>query len=156
MNINLTLFGQTITFIVFVWFCLKYVWPPLVTALETRKQKIADGLAAAERGQHEQKLAETKAKQILEEAKSKASDIITRAESRASEIVEESKGEARVEGDRLKKAAQAEIEQEVNRAREALKAEVAAIVIAGASKVLEREVDARSHNDLLNSLVAEL
>jgi len=156
MNINLTLIGQTITFIIFVWFCLKFVWPPLVHALEARKKKIADGLAAAERGQNEQRLAETKAKEILHDAKNQASEIINKAESRASEIVEESKDDARSEGERILNAARAEVDQEVNRAREALKAEVAGIVITGASKVLEREVDAKSHDDLLNSLVAEL
>ena len=156
MNITATLIGQSITFFIFVWFCMKYVWPPIMAALHERKTKIADGLAAAERGQHEQKLAQEKAVKEISEAKTKAAEIIAKAESRAAEIVEESKNDARAEGDRIKKAAQAEIDQEVNRAREALKAEIAAIVVAGASKVLEREVDAKAHDALLNSLVAEL
>lgn len=107
MNINLTLFGQTIAFIVFVWFCMKFVWPPVVNALEERKKRIADGLAAAERGQHEQKLAEQRVAEKLREAKEKAQEIIAQAERRASEVVEESKGQARAEGARLLEAAKA-------------------------------------------------
>lgn len=156
MNITATLIGQSVTFFIFVWFCMKFVWPPIMAALHERKTKIADGLAAAERGEHEQKLAQTKATEMLHEAKNKAAEIIAKAESRAAEIVEESKGDARTEGERILTAARAEVEQEVNRAREALKAEIAGIVIAGASKVLEREIDAKSHDDMLNSLVAEL
>lgn len=156
MNITATIIAQSITFFLFVWFCMKFVWPPIVAALHERKTKIADGLAAAERGEHEQKLAQERATEMLHEAKNKAAEIIAKAESRAAEIVEESKDDARTEGERILNAARAEVDQEMNRAREALKGEIAGIVIAGASKVLEREVDAKSHDDLLNSLVAEL
>jgi F-type H+-transporting ATPase subunit b len=156
MNITATLIGQSVTFFIFVWFCMKFVWPPIMAALHERKTKIADGLAAAERGEHEQKLAQERATEMLHEAKNKASEIIAKAETRAAEIVEESKDDARTEGERILNAARAEVDQEVNRAREALKSEIAGIVVAGASKVLEREVDAKSHDDLLNSLVAEL
>ena len=112
MNFNATLIGQSITFIVFVWFCMKFIWPPVMHALEDRKKKIADGLAAAEHGKHEQELAEERAKEILREAKDQAGEIISRADKRAAEIVEEAKGDAREEGARLLTAARAEIEQE--------------------------------------------
>jgi F-type H+-transporting ATPase subunit b len=156
MNINLTLIGQTISFIIFVWFCMKFIWPPIVNALEERKKQIADGLAAAERGQHEQKLAEQRASDKLREAKEKAQEIIAQAERRASEIVEESKSQARSEGERLLEAAQAEIEQEFNRAREALRAQVVTLAVSGAGKVLEREIDAKAHDNLLDELAGNL
>ncbi|MCW9024236.1 MAG: F0F1 ATP synthase subunit B [Gammaproteobacteria bacterium] len=156
MNINLTLLGQTITFIVFVWFCMKFVWPPIMNALEERKKKIADGLAAAERGAHEQELAEKRAAEVLHKAKQQAQDILAQAQKRASEIIEESKGTAREEGKRIIIAANAEIEQEANRAREELRGQVASLAIAGASKVLKREVDAAANEDLLKDLVAQL
>ena len=156
MNINLTLIGQTISFIFFVWFCMKFIWPPIVNALEERKKQIADGLAAAERGQHEQKLAEQRASEKLREAKEKAQEIIAQAERRASEIVEESKGQARTEGERLLEAARAEIDQEFNRAREALRAQVVSLAVSGAGKVLEREIDAKAHDNLLNELAGNL
>ena len=156
MNINLTLLGQTITFALFVWFCMKYIWPPVMTALETRRKEIADGLAAAERGQHEQELAEKKAAEYLREAKSQASDIVAQAQKRASEIVEEAKNDARAEAERIVAGANAEIEQEINRAREQLRAEVAAIALAGAEKILEREIDASAHKKVLDELAAQI
>lgn len=156
MNINATLIGQSIAFFLFVWFCLKFIWPPLINALNERKKVIADGLAAAERGQHEQELAQKRAAEVLHEAKQQASEIIGRAEKRANEIVEEAKTDAKQEGGRILTAAQAEIDQEVHRAREALRTQVVGIALAGAEKVLEREIDANTHNDLLNKLVAEI
>ena len=156
MNINATLIGQAIAFFLFVVFCMKYVWPPILQALEERTKKIADGLAAAEHGKHEQALAEERAKELLREAKEQAGEIITRADKRASEIVDEAKGDARAEGDRLLVAAQAEIDQEVNRAKEDLRGQVVAIALAGAGKVLEREVDETTHAELLNKLAAEI
>ena len=156
MNINLTLIGQSITFAVFVWFCMKFVWPLLTNALHERKTKIADGLAAAERGVHEQELAEKRAAEKLHEAKEQASSIIAKAEKRASEIVDESKNEAREEGERLLAAAKAEIDQEVQRAKESLRTELGAIVISGAEKVLEREVDAAAHDDMIKKLAAQI
>lgn len=156
MNFNATLIGQSITFIVFVWFCMKFIWPPVMHALEERRKKIADGLAAAEHGRHEQELAEERAKEIIREAKDQAGEIITRADKRAAEIVEEAKGDAREEGARLLTAARAEIDQEVNRAREALRGKVVSIALAGAGKVLEREVDESAHGELLNKLAAEI
>ncbi len=156
MNINLTMLGQLIAFIMFVTFCMKFVWPPIMNALHERKKTIADGLAAAERGHREQQLAEERAKKVLWENKTQATEIITRAEKRASEIVDEAKEEARAEGKRLLVAARADISQEVNIAKEALRAQLASITIAGASKVLEREIDVKVHNELLNKLAAEI
>ena len=156
MNINLTLIVQLISFALFVWFCMKFVWPPVMGALDARKKTIADGLAAAERGKHEQELAEKRAKELLTETKEQAAELIAQAQKRASEIVEESKNEARSEGQRLLEAARAEIEQEVNRAREQLRSQVVALAVAGAGKVLAREIDAKAHADLLDDLVANL
>ena len=156
MNFNATLIGQSITFIVFVWFTMKFVWPLLEGPLAERKKKIADGLAASERGKHEQELAEERAKDILREAKDQAGEIISRADKRAAEIVDEAKDDARAEGDRLKVAAQAEIEQELNRVREELRGQVVTIALAGAGKVLEREVDESTHGELLTRLAADI
>lgn len=156
MNINLTLIGQSITFLVFVWFCMKFVWPPIMNALEQRKKMIADGLAAAERGAHEQELAEKRATEVLHEAKQQAQDIIAQSQKRGSEIVDEAKNTARDEAQRILTAANAEIEQEANRAREELRGQVASLAIAGASKVLKREVDAAANEDLLKDLVSQL
>jgi F-type H+-transporting ATPase subunit b len=156
MNINATLIGQAITFFVFVWFCMKFVWPPIMNALEARKKTIADGLAAAERGRHEHDLAEQRAKEVIREAKDEASNIIAQAQKRASEIVEESKLQAREEGARLVSAANAEIDQEVNRAKEVLRGQVVSIAVAGASRVLKREIDSEAHNELLNDLVSQI
>ena len=156
MNINLTLIGQSITFIVFVWFCMKFVWPPVMAALNERKQKIADGLAAAEKGKHDEELAKERAVEELKKAKAQAQEIINGAEKRASEIVEEAKDTARTEGERLLTAANAEIEQEANRAREQLRGEVVSLAVAGAGKVLKREIDEKANEDLLKDLVAQL
>ena len=156
MNINATLIGQGIAFFLFVVFCMKDVWPPILHALEERKKKIADGLAAGEHGQREQALAEERAKELVRQAKEQAGEIITRADKRAAEIVDEAKDVARVEGQRLLTAAQAEIEQEVNRVKEGLRGQVVSIALAGAGKVLEREVDEATHAELMNKLAAEI
>jgi F-type H+-transporting ATPase subunit b len=156
MDINLTLIGQSISFLVFVWFCMKFVWPPIVAALDERTKKIADGLAAAERGQHEQELAQKRAAETLHEAKQQAAEILGQANKRAAEIVEEAKTDARTEGERLVEAAKAEIEQEVNRAKEQLRQQVASVALAGATKVLEREVDEQTHRDMLSQLAAQI
>jgi F-type H+-transporting ATPase subunit b len=156
MNINLTLIGQSITFIFFVMFVMKFVWPPLVAALDERKKTIADGLAAAEKGKHDGELAKQRVLDTLKDAKAQAQDIINLAEKRASEIVEESKDTARVEGERIITAANAELEQEVNRAREQLRGQVVSLAVSGASKVLKREIDEKANEDLLKDLVAQL
>ena len=156
MNINATLIGQSIAFFIFVWFVMKYVWPPLVTALEERKKTIADGLAAAERGKHEQELAEKAAESHIKEAKEQAAEIVAQAQKRATEIVEEAKDGAKEEADRIKAAATAEIDQEVNRAKEHLRQTVAGITIAGAEKVLKREIDEKAHADIVDDLIAQI
>ena len=156
MNINATLIGQAVAFFLFVVFCMKFVWPPILQALEERKKKIADGLAAAEHGKHEQQMAEERAKELLRKAKEQAGEIISRADKRAAEIVDESKDDARAEGDRLLVAARAEIDQELNRVKEDLRGQVVAIAMAGAGKVLEREVDEATHAELMNKLAAEI
>ena len=156
MNINATLIGQTITFFLFVWFCMKFVWPPIMQALAERKKQIADGLAAGERGKHELELASKRAAENLHEAKQKAAEIIAQAEKRASQVIEEAKGAAKDEGNRILVGAKAEVEQEVFRAKEVLRQHVADLAVAGAAKILRREVDAKAHADLLTAIKAEL
>ena len=156
MNINATIIGQAIAFALFVIFVMKYVWPPLIAALDERKKTIADGLAAAERGQHEQELAEKRAAEHIKEAKDQSSEILAQAQKRASEIVEEAKGTAKEEAEGIKKAATAEIDQEVNRAKEHLRQQIAGITIAGAEKVLKREIDEKAHGDLVDDLIAQI
>ena len=156
MNINATLIGQMLTFAVFVWFCMKYVWPPITNILAERNKKIAEGLNASARAEQDLQLAQEKATHQLKEAKQEAAAIIEQANKRASQLVEEAKGKAREEGDRLLKAAEAEIEQEFNRAKEELRAKVAALAIAGAEKVLESQVDAQAHAQMLDKLATEL
>ena len=156
MNINMTLIGQSITFAIFVWFCMKFVWPPIVNALDARRKQIADGLAAADRGKHELEIASKRATETLHEAKQKAAEIISQAEKRSAQLVDEAKTDAKSEGDRMILAAKAEIEQEAHRARELLRGEVAVLVVAGAEKILRREVDAKAHADLLETIKNEL
>ena len=156
MNINLTLIGQSIAFVVFVWFCMKLVWPPIVSALNERKAKIADGLAAAEEGQKAKAQAQEQVAQVTGEAKDQAQEIIRRAEKREAEMIEEAKGSARSEGDRILSSARGEIDKEVNMAREALRAQVAALAVAGAAKILEREVDEGAHAKMLDDLISQL
>jgi F-type H+-transporting ATPase subunit b len=156
VNINLTLFGQLVTFVLFVMFCMKYVWPHIVGAMEERAEIIAEGLAAADRAGHDLELAQEKAVERLKEAKEEAAVIVDAAGKRGTQIVEEAKDLARAEGERLKEAAQAEIEQEVNRAREHLRSQVAALALAGAEKVLAAEIDINRHGELVDKLAAEL
>lgn len=156
MNINLTLIGQTFAFAIFVWFCVKYVWPPLSDAMRTRQKKIAEGLAAADRASRDLELAQEKAAHEMRQAKQEAAALIDQANKRANQIVEASKGEARQEGSRLIEQAKAEIQQERTRARDALRAEIAVLAIAGAEKILETSVDAKAHSKMLDQLAAEL
>ncbi|HEX8873514.1 MAG TPA: F0F1 ATP synthase subunit B [Nitrosospira sp.] len=155
MNINFTLLSQAMAFAIFIWFTVRFVWPPLMRAIENRQKTIADGLAAGERGKHELELASQRSADVVRDAKQRASDIIVQAEKRAAEIIDEAKGAARDEGDRIIAGAKAEVEQEVFRAREALRQQVADLALAGASKILRREVDAKTHADLLASIKAE-
>ena len=156
MNINATIIGQTIAFAVFVWFCMKYVWPPIIQTLNDRKKEIADGLAAAARGEKELELAQEKISEQLREAREKAQEIIELANKRGSQIVDEAKEQARMEGDRIKTAAQADIEQEANRAREVLRTQVAALAVAGAERILGENLDESANSRLVDDLVAEL
>lgn len=156
MNLNLTLIGQTIGFALFVAFCMRYVWPPMRDALHERQKKIADGLAAAERGEHEEELARQRATETLREAKDQASGIIDQAQRRANEIVEEAKDQARTEAERIKQQAHSEIDQEITRAREQLRGQVAGIALAGAERVLHAEVDRDKHSRVLDELVESL
>ena len=156
MNINATLIAQTIMFILFVWFCMKFVWPPIMQALSDRKKQIADGLAAGERGKQELEQASKSDADEMLVAKQKAAEILAQAEKRSSQVVEEAKGLAQEEGDRIVSMAKAEVEQEIVRAREALRQNVADLAVAGAAKILDREVDAKAHADLLKNIKAEL
>ena len=156
MNINLTLFGQTFAFAIFVWFCMKFVWPPITKAMQERQKKIAEGLDAAGRAQQDLKLAQEKVTNTLRETKEQATLILEQAIKHASAIVEEAKQQARAEGERLVNAARAEIEQEVNRAKDQLRAQVAALAVLGAEKILESQVDAKVHNDLVEKLASQL
>ena len=154
MNINLTLIGQLIAFVAFVAFCMRYVWPPITAAMAERQSKIAEGLAAADRAGHDLELAQQRANEQLTEAKREAAGIIEAANKRAQAVVEEAKQAAMVESERVKAAASAEIEQERARAQEQLMAQLSALAVAGAQKILGAEIDADKHADLLKTLSA--
>ena len=156
MNFNATLIGQMITFVVFVWFCMKYIWPPLMAALEERNARISEGLAAAQRGQQDLEDAQAKVSDSLNDAKQQAQEIINQAQKRANEIVDEAKGAARGEADKIKVAASADIDQQINSAREELRKEVSSIALAGAAQILKREVDAKAHAAVLDELVTQI
>ncbi len=152
MNINATMLGQMIAFAFFVWFCMKYVWPPLTAALAERQKRIADGLEAAEKANIDLEQAQDKVAEQLKEAKVQAASIIDQANKRATQIVEEAKNQGREEGQRMIVGAQAEIEQEINRAKEQLRGQVASIAIAGAEKILEASIDEAAHARLTEKL----
>ncbi len=156
MDIHLTLVAQAIAFAVLIWVTVQYVWPPLLNAIETRQKTIADGLAAAHEGKSALEVAAKKSEVTLNEAKQKAGEIVGQAEKRASQIVEEAKGTAKIEGERILAGAKAEIDQEVNRAKEGLRAQVSVLAIAGAEKILRKEIDGKAHSDMLSKLAAEL
>ncbi len=156
MDINATLLGQAITFAILVWFTMRFVWPPLMKAMEERSQRIADGLAAAEKGQHDLELAESRAKTILREGKQQAQEAIAHAQKRADEIIAEAKAQAHLEGEKIVAAAHAQGAQELRLARDALQKEVAQLALIGAEQVLMREVDAVRHREVLDKLAARL
>jgi len=156
MNFNATMWGQMITFAVFVWICMKYIWPPIMGILEERNARISEGLAAAQRGQQDLEDAQTKVGESLNDAKQQAQEIINQAQKRANEIVDEAKDAARDEADKIKTAATADIDQQVNSAREHLRKEVSSIALAGAEQILKREVDATVHAAVLDDLVAQI
>ena len=156
MNFNLTLLGQTIAFAVFVWFCMKYIWPFLMNAIEARQTEIADGLAAAEKGKSSLAQAESEAAKVIGEARSQAKGILDQAHTRANEIVEAARGEGEAERKRILSSGQAELEVELNRARDELRGQVAAIAMAGAEQILAREISPETHRELLDSLASRL
>jgi F-type H+-transporting ATPase subunit b len=156
MNINLTLFAQALVFAGLIWFTIKFIWPPLLAAIEARQKQIADGLAAGEQGRKSLELSTRQAEEAIKEARARATDILSQAEKRAAQLIDEAKGTAKDEGAREKAAAKAEIGQELQRAREMLREQVAALAVAGAEKILRREVDARAHAELLDGIKRQL
>ena len=156
MGVNLTLVGQMITFTLFVLFTMKFVWPPLTAAMEERAKRIADGLAAAEKGQEAQAEAEKQVESALLDARTQAAELVAQAQKRHNEVVEEAKSAAAAEGARLLDAARAQIEQETTQARDALRLQVARLALVGAEKILQREVDKASHEQMLNELAGQL
>lgn len=156
MNINLTMLGQLIAFVIFVWFCMRFVWPPLVGAMRDRQAQIAEGLDAANRAAHDLEVAQKTATEQLTQSKEKAAEIIEQANKRATTIIDDAKDAAKQEGDRIVLAAQAEVEQEINRAKEELRKQVSELAVQGASKILQKTVDASVHDELLQKLAQEL
>jgi len=156
MNLNLSLVAQAITFAAFIWFTVKFVWPPMLRAIEARQKTIADGLAAAEQGKRSLETSSKQADEEIRRARERAAEIIAQAEKRTAQMIEEAKNTAKEEGNREKAAAKAEIEQEVTRAREQLRDRVASLAVAGAEKILRREVDAKAHGDLLDAIKRQL
>ena len=156
MHINMTMLGQMISFVFFVWFCMKFVWPPLTQLMRDRQQTIAEGLEKAAQAEKQLEQANDAAETELEEAKKQAAELINQATNRGTQIVEEAKALAREEGERIKHAAEAEVEQEVNRAREMLRSQVSDLAIQGAERILEVSVDRERHQEMLNKLAAEL
>ncbi len=156
MNITVTLIGQMIAFILLIWFVNKVLWGPLSKIMNDRQARISDGLAAADKGKHELEMAEKRAKDVLKDAKNKAADVIAQADKRAGEIVEEAQNTAKAEGARIVQAAQADIDRQVNQAKEQLRTQVSAIALSGAERILKREIDAKTHNDLLKDLAAQI
>ena len=156
MNLNLTLIAQAVTFAAFIWFTVKFIWPYMLRAIEARQKNVADGLAAAEQGRRSLETSTRQSEEAVAQARNRAAEILTQAEKRAAQLVDEARGAARDEGNREKAAAKAEIEQEVTRAREQLRDHVASLAISGAEKILQREVDAKAHADLLESIKRQL
>lgn len=156
MNINATLLGQMIVFGVFVWFTMKFIWPPLMQAMRDRQKRISEGLAAAERGARELNEATEKAENLLRESREQAQEILNNAQKQANETIERSRDEAREEGERQKAAAREEIDQAVAHAKDELRREVGRLAVAGAERILRREIDDTAHNDIVDDLVANI
>src|SRR5436190_11929991 len=156
MNINLTMLMQAVAFGVFIWFCARFIWPPLMRAIETRQKQIADGLAAGEQGRKELALAEKRDAEMLVEAKARSAEIVAIGEKFKAETIEQAKLDAKTEADRIITAAKAEIQQEVARAKEQLRDAVADLAVAGAAKILKKDVDMKTHAELLAQLKREL
>ena len=156
MNFNLTLIMQAVAFLAFIWFCAHFIWPPLMRAIETRQKQIADGLAAGEQGRKELASAEKRDAEMLAAAKARSAEIVAIGEKFKAETIEQAKVEARVEAERIVAAAKAEIQQEIARAKEQLRDAVADLAVAGASKILKKDVDTKVHADLLAQLKRQL
>jgi F-type H+-transporting ATPase subunit b len=156
MNLNLTLLGQMLTFAVFVWFTMKYVWPPMTKALNARQKTIADGLAAAEQGERSLELADRKAQELLRESKLQASQILEEANKRADHIMEEAREAAREDGQRIVAHAHEQIEQEVVKAKESLRDQVGQLAVSAAEKIIKRSVDGDLHKDLIDQAIKEI
>jgi F-type H+-transporting ATPase subunit b len=156
MNLNVTLVAQAVTFFVFIFFCAKFIWPPMIKAIEARQKQIADGLAAGEEGKQSLERSAKQAEEQIAQARGRANEIVAQAEKRVTQMIEEAKNSAKAEGDREKAAAKSEIEQEVSRAKETLRTQVAALAVAGAEQILKREVDAKAHADLLAAVQRQL
>ena len=156
MNLTLTIVAQAIAFALFIWFTVTFVWPPLLRAIENRQKQIADGLAEAERGRSSLADAQKQTEVLLKEARDRAHELMAQAEKSAGQRVEDSKAQAKAEGDRILAAAHAQIEQEVQAAKQQLREQVAALAVAGAERILKREVDAKDHGEMLDRLKAQL
>lgn len=156
MELNITLLGQMITFAVFVWFTMRYVWPPIMRAMKARQQRISEGLEAAEQGKKELELAQHKSTEIIREAKLEASQIVEQANNRAAQILEEAKEDARQESQKILNRAHQEVEQMTLTAKEELRSELSSLVVNGAERVIEKEIDPKTHQKMLDELVAEL
>jgi len=156
MNMNMTLVGQSISFALFVWFCMKYIWPFITTAMRERQKKIAEGLDSASRAQRDLELAQEKATQLLREAKDQSAQILEQTNKRASLLIEEAKEQARAEGVRLVEAAKAEVSQEINRAKDDLRAQMSDLIIQGTEQILESSVDEKAHSQLIGKLAEQL
>jgi len=156
MNMNMTILGQSIAFAIFVWFCMKYVWPPISEAMRERQKKIAEGLDSASRAQRDLELAQEKAAQTLREAKDQSAQILEQANRRATLLIEEAKEQAKADGERLIESAKAEISQEINRAKDELRDQMSNLIIEGAEKILESSVDEKAHSELVDKLAKQL
>ncbi|MDR9466932.1 F0F1 ATP synthase subunit B [Marinospirillum sp.] len=156
MNMNMTLLGQSVAFAIFVWFCMKYVWPPISEAMRERQKKIAEGLDSASRAQRDLELAQEKAAQTLREAKEESARILEQANKRSTLLIEEAKEQAKAEGERLVEAAKGEINQEVNRAKDELRGQMSSLILEGAEKILESSVDEKAHSELVDKLAKQL
>jgi len=156
VNMNATLLGQAIAFALFVWFCMKYVWPPIIEAIEERQKNIADGLSAAERAAKDLNLAQANASEQLKEAKRTATEVIDSANKRKAQIIDEAREEAQAERQKILTQAEAELEAERNRAKDDLRKQVATLALAGAEKILERSIDKDAHKDILDNITAKL
>ena len=156
MNFNFTLIGQLLAFILFVWFCMRYVWPPMLQILEEREKEVADGLEAASRGKRELEEANTQRVAIVDEAKKEAADLVSQAGQRANQMVEDAKSQAQEEADRIKTSAKADLEQAAKKAREEIRSEVSALVVSGAEKILGSEIDQEKNAEIIEEISKEL